>query len=166
MSYLYCIDRLVKTLGNDFPATALVWVWISCIHPCLNCLSHCIRMVYEHGWRSHKCTRELLQENHSLKFWLSYQYNTNMTRLFIIRLVLSHIDHCEIKIKKKKKLMNFYVKMKCVSSGKNISVRVLKSFPPATFGIGIGKEFPALHWLATNKTLGNVLCSNWHLTTK
>ena len=29
----------------DFPATALVWVWISCTHSCLNCLSRCVRMV-------------------------------------------------------------------------------------------------------------------------
>ena len=64
-------------------------------------------------------TLELLQENNFLKFWLSDQCNTNMTRLFIIRLVLSHIDHCAIKIKKKK-MLNFYVKLKGVRWGKSI----------------------------------------------
>ena len=50
---MYCVDRLVKTLGNDFPAPALVWVWISCTHSCLNCLSCCVKMVYKQEIHTH-----------------------------------------------------------------------------------------------------------------
>ena len=32
----------------DFPATTRVCVWFSCIHPCLDCLSRRVRMVYKH----------------------------------------------------------------------------------------------------------------------
>ena len=43
------------TLEWDFPATARVWVWISCTHSCLDCLSRRVRIVYKHEWRSHEC---------------------------------------------------------------------------------------------------------------
>jgi hypothetical protein len=39
----------------DFPATARVWVWISCTHTCLDCLSRRVRMVYKHEWLCHEC---------------------------------------------------------------------------------------------------------------
>ena len=66
-----------------------------------------------------------------LKFWLSDQYNTNMMRLFIIRLVLSHIDHCAIKIKKK---INEFL---CETEGCQVGE---KPYPY----VCSGKEFPAL----------------------
>ena len=65
------IDRLVKTLGNDFPATALVWVWISCTHSCLNCLSRCVRMVYKHSWLRHSsCCRKVPLLCQMFVFWV------------------------------------------------------------------------------------------------
>ena len=45
----YDISGTVKTLGNDFPAPDLVWVWISCSHSCLDCLIPLVRMVYKHS---------------------------------------------------------------------------------------------------------------------
>ena len=42
----------------DFPATARVWVWISCTHSCLDCLSRRVRMVFP------ICQQRLPYNNH------------------------------------------------------------------------------------------------------
>ena len=50
----YRAGKSISALGQvwDFPATARVWVWISCTHSCLDCLSRRVRMVYKHEWFS------------------------------------------------------------------------------------------------------------------
>ena len=74
--YLNCIDRLVKTLGNDFPATALVWVWISCTHSCLDCLSRHVRIVYKHEWRKAVANIALEVETDK-KFFIPFPINNS-----------------------------------------------------------------------------------------
>jgi hypothetical protein len=67
---LKIIDRMIKPLWNDFPWTALVWVWFPITTSGHVCLSGCVRIVFKHSWLRHLCLGmhvwpELVMENHT-----------------------------------------------------------------------------------------------------
>ena len=111
-----------KILVWDFPATARVWVWISCTHSCLDCLSQRVRMVYKHEWRSHECALE-----RNFQHWLA----TNKTLgndLFQMGRKKETLDNSIINLNLN---LSRYLQQQILGSSKNCSLNIGKSLSEA-----------------------------------